>query len=91
MTLAEEKTRLELRQLQIKNEMMLREMVIKTEWNDAHFSIPKDDIGVLVLFGPSNIEVAHFHNGAWRSSLGCGTNILGVTHWMPLPNPPEVK
>jgi len=55
-----------------------------TDW------LPENDDHVLCCTltkaGRRNVVIGYYMDGAWR----CGMN-SNVTHWMPLPEPPEVR
>ena len=66
------------------------------EWQSIE-TAPKDGTNVVLYFANSKGGViASMVNGAWRlSANGTGfaldTERYEPTHWMPLPDPPEVK
>ena len=50
--------------------------------------------GLEHLYAPTMIVWAAYHPNAtgeiaWRTSAVCGNKMKGVTHWMPLPEPPK--
>ena len=59
------------------------------EWQDIE-TAPKDGRDILVwVNSPGSALVANWHEGFWYClDLGFG---VAVTHWMPLPNPPEAN
>lgn len=58
------------------------------EWISVEDRLPESDADVLVHAGLlfPYIE-AGYYDGLWKYSYD-GTEIEGVTHWMPLPEPP---
>lgn len=64
------------------------------EWADAHpgwisveVEIPKDGALVIAITPDSKVAIAQYENDEWNiSDLYC---LKKVTHWMPLPAPPE--
>lgn len=60
---------------------------------------PKDGTAILACaegreYVPTTAYWAAYHPNAtgkqcWRTSKICGNKIEGLTHWMPLPSPPE--
>ena len=59
------------------------------EWIKTTDRLPEDDRHVLCLTrtkkGLWNVVIGYYMDGFWR--VGMNSN---VTHWMPLPEPPEV-
>jgi hypothetical protein len=50
--------------------------------------MPDSDTDVIVATEDGHVE-AGYHDGTdWRW-LGAGVVQIGVTHWMPFPNPPD--
>ena len=61
------------------------------KWVPTAERLPEEDRRVLVACrtkkGVQSVNLAYFWNGCWH---GQGS-MAGVTHWMPLPDAPEVK
>ena len=61
------------------------------KWIGVDERLPEDDRRVLVACrtkkGVQSVKLAYYWNGTWH---GQGS-MAGVTHWMPLPTPPEVE
>ncbi len=63
-------------------------------WVSVTDRLPNESVEVLVAWntahGGQQVDAAlYFHNGMWAASSG--HSIGRVTHWMPLPEPPESK
>jgi hypothetical protein len=64
--------------------------ILRRRWIPVTERLPEDRVEVLVssgMFAPF-IEVA-FYDGLFYSAWDGETEIAAVTHWMPLPQPPE--
>ena len=67
------------------------------EWISVNERLPEEDEDVLVMtaegkFASGGMHVASLdEDGVWYPSHGDGWEFPDVTHWMPLPEPPEVK
>lgn len=66
---------------------------MKEEWIDVKDRLPKDVTPVLAYGeccdGCYNIDIAEIEGGDWWES-GTGEDLwYKVTHWMPLPEPPQ--
>ena len=59
------------------------------EWIDVNERLPEEDVKVMVCCctkkGIQNINLAYQTRGIWHGS----GSMSGVTHWMPLPEPPN--
>lgn len=67
------------------------EELSKPKWIPVTELLPKPGEESLVLVSKSGMEVALYEEGfygeaEWFTTLG---KLEGVTHWMPLPEPPE--
>jgi hypothetical protein len=66
-------------------------------WIAVSERLPEEDEDVLVMtaegkFASGGMHVASLdEDGVWYPSHGDGWEFPDVTHWMPLPEPPEVK
>lgn len=58
---------------------------LPSEWKNVITFQPVSTGGGLVRIG------VYIGNGKWREAEAHNMMELPVTHWMPLPNPPEVK
>ena len=58
-------------------------------WAEQMFESISDDVNVAVMFedGKRKTYTAHTADGKWKGLPKIGR--LVVTHWMPLPEPPE--
>ena len=63
---------------------------VGSPWISAEERLPETDDHVLCCTrtkkGTANVVVGYYMDGLWR----CGMN-SNVTHWMPLPEPPEER
>jgi hypothetical protein len=65
------------------------------EWISVNDRLPEEDEDVLVMtaegkFASGGMHVASLdEDGVWYPSHGDGWEFPDVTHWMPLPKPPE--
>ena len=58
-----------------------------SEWIPVEERLPDENTSILVCRGPNrNRKIAFFRDRFFRSATIIDRN---VTHWMPLPNPPE--
>jgi hypothetical protein len=68
-----------------------------SRWIPVSERLPEEDEDVLVMtaegkFASGGMHVASLdEDGVWYPSHGDGWEFPDVTHWMPLPEPPEVK
>ncbi len=46
---------------------------------------------IMVNYRDGDVVAGYCHDGDWYSELYGGTEIDGITHWMPLPEPPGVE
>ena len=62
-------------------------------WIDAKVVLPKDGQDVLAYLcngGDARISPCNYDNGTWYDCLmNCTVAINSITHWMPLPEPPQ--
>ena len=62
------------------------------EWISVKDRLPKNDSGTVFVYGPWGIAecfaLARWYNGEWNE-LDSGYTLHDVSHWMPLPEPPE--
>ena len=59
-----------------------------SKWINVGEAMPDSDTDVIVATEDGHVE-AGYHDGIdWRW-LSAGVVQIGVTHWMPFPNPPE--
>ena len=61
------------------------------DWISVKDRLPENADRVLVSQGEvDDVEIAYyFHGFGWKMLDSEWHNIYGVTHWMPLPKPPE--
>lgn len=64
------------------------------EWVSVKDRLPEDFADVIVWLGgmlPSKTQVRFWHPKfkTWESAFGNSVPESGVTHWMPLPEPPK--
>lgn len=75
---------------------------VRSEWISISERLPENDVPVLCWYLSGNGKYYHTvgsyhrykHDGLWDTDVdadGCGYGCERVTHWMPLPKPPEVK
>ena len=59
------------------------------EWISVEERLPDEElVFCLVCIGPYKwIYICEFSNGIWYEDNG--PRVFGVTHWMPLPEPPD--
>lgn len=64
--------------------------ILRKRWTPVEERLPEKKTQVLVYSGnfAPFMEVA-FYDGLWFSAWDGETEIVDVTHWMPLPEPPE--
>lgn len=59
--------------------------LMEPQWISVKDRLPEDNVQVLACTKHGKAFSAHCENGKWRVS-----GSVKVTHWMPLPEPPEV-
>lgn len=59
------------------------------QWISVKDRLPEDADVVLIAFG-GGVSIACY-GGDWRHPVYPMLPLLSVTHWMPLPKPPEAK
>ena len=65
---------------------MLMECV--PQWISVNERLPEDSKQKIV-FHSRGVSFAYYSRTGWFSSIGKSHYLQTVTHWMPLPNPPE--
>ena len=61
------------------------------EWHCVADELPHDDTTVLIAHR-AGVSTGWFNGRYWEQGAGTGHRMLKtVTHWMPLPKPPERK
>ena len=63
----------------------------KQEWISVEDSLPEDYEKYLLLLDNGRITIGWYHEGAMQFVEDGIVIINIVTHWMPLPQPPETK
>ena len=63
-------------------------------WISVDEQLPEDSRHVIVALLGISVFVGHYNHGKKKWRLGLETRdrkdeIIAVTHWMPLPSPPE--
>lgn len=74
--------------LPAEHDSIFKKLIDKEKWREGMFETLSDDVIVAVKFadGTRRVGVTHTKDGIWTGlPIGC----LVVTHWMPLPEPPE--
>ena len=66
----------------------VEELEAKTRWIPVSEGLPKDGVYVHVIMGCMPTVLSHAP-GAWHNLVGWPYSEDAVTHWMPLPEPPE--
>jgi hypothetical protein len=69
-----------------------KECVLKGSWSRVSESVPLKAMPVVIVYDPELIEgvTAAMFDGKDFRSISDGDEIFNtVTHWMPLPDPPE--
>lgn len=62
----------------------------KAEWISVNERLPKWRVNVLTVNENSECEIFHYDRGCWCYPDGVAKEIVyHITHWMPLPEPPE--
>ena len=67
-------------------EMAIAALREQPQWISVEDRLPEDDVQVLACTKHGKAFSAHCERGRWRVS-----GSVKVTHWMPLPEPPEVE
>ena len=65
------------------------EAQLAEKWISVDERLPDERVLVLVSGFEGQVGVAHYAKGVWYTpepQIVCGTD---VTHWMPIPNPPQ--
>ncbi len=62
-----------------------------TDWIPVTERLPEDYEAVLVYFKWKTFPGGDVDQDCYNSSLGRWGTTRNITHWMPLPQPPEVK
>jgi hypothetical protein len=57
-------------------------------WTHVGASLPDSDTDVIICIEDGHVEAGYHDGKNWRWLSG-GRVAIGVTHWMPFPNPPE--
>ncbi len=61
-------------------------------WIDATKNLPPENLLVLAWCEHyCKWLLAHYFCGHWAMAYDCTVEPCGITHWMPLPNPPGQK
>lgn len=75
--------------LPIEHDSIFKKLIADEKWRAGMFKTLSDDVIVAVKFadGTRKTGVTHTKDGIWTGlpSIGCPI----VTHWMPMPEPPE--
>ena len=70
-------------------------MVAMSQWIPVSERLPEDGVDVLVSWGTPEGEllIAHWRadEREWFDDEGKRVPAVGVTHWMPLPEPPRAS
>lgn len=66
-----------------------REIKIMAEWISAEDRLPEYGIKVIVCRKNGTVEQGYKDVGDWWRVYG--TRTKSVTHWMPMPEPPELS
>ena len=61
---------------------------LPSQWVSVEDALPPGGKDVLLAIGRTDVFTGYYVGGRYYDSEGCGT--YGVTHWMPLPDAPEV-
>jgi len=79
----------------MRNEVLLPkgyEMTITPQpWIPVGERLPEEDVDVLVMTNYGMHVAGIDEDGLWNASHGDSWQFPEPTHWMPLPEPPEVK
>jgi len=63
-----------------------------SEWISVTDQLPNIDRRVLLKLNGNKITLGILtHFGFYSNELGFNLHALNISHWMPLPNPPEVN
>lgn len=57
------------------------------EWISVKDRLPKEGVKVLACYKGAYLEICKCSEGVWVNRFG--SDYTGVTHWMPLPEPPK--
>lgn len=63
--------------------------LLPSPWVSVEDVLPPGGKDVLLAIGKADVFMGYYVGGRYYDSEGCGT--YGVTHWMPLPDAPEVE
>lgn len=64
----------------------IRQELAKVRWVAITERLPKEHVDVLIFKGC--VYIGSWDGHSWRTN-DIGLAIFGVTHWMPLPEPPK--
>lgn len=62
-----------------------------TDWIPVEERLPEDGVAVLVWIPASGCWIGERYHLYWMLNDECAAGDQGITHWMPLPEPPEEK
>jgi len=60
-----------------------------TDWIDVAERMPDDDTNVIVASDTEAVFSAYWDGDSWLSPEECRRIRSRITHWMPLPEPPQ--
>jgi hypothetical protein len=72
-------------------EEYIAEIEAERHWIPVSERLPKKTDTVLVLAGGVRVIATYHNKNKWELLWRISSEIYGVTHWMPLPQPPEVQ